>query len=79
MIVPDGSQIGGSEDAILPPSRGYFETAPVVYTNDLEVSSATGGTGATGAAWQDTMTTCISYDLGHLIVSNGEHYVSYGS
>ena len=79
MIVPDGSQIGGTEDAILPPSRGYFETAPVVYRSDLEVSSDTGGTGATSTAWQDTMTTCISYDLGHLIVSNGEHYVSYGT
>ena len=32
-----------------------------------------------GVAWQDTMTTVISYDLGHLVVSNGDHYVSYGS
>jgi hypothetical protein len=29
------------------------------------------------AVWVDTMTTIISYDLGHLVVANGEHYVSY--
>jgi hypothetical protein len=77
MIVPDGSQIAGASgsDGGIPPSWGYFQTTPPVYGSDLHITTP----GVTGVAWQDTMTTVISYDLGHLVVSNGDHYVSYGS
>jgi hypothetical protein len=62
-------------DGGIPPSWGYFQTTPPVYASNLSISTA----GVTGVGWQDTMTTVISYDLGHLVVSNGDHYVSYGS
>ena len=77
MIVPDGSQMAGASgtDGGIPPSWGYFQTTPPVYASNLSISTA----GVTGVGWQDTMTTVISYDLGHLVVSNGDHYVSYGS
>jgi len=77
MIVPDGSQMKTptGTDGGIPPSWGYFQTTPPVYSSSLSIGTA----GVTGTAWQDTMTTVVSYDLGHLVVSNGDHYISYGS
>ena len=74
MIVPDGSQHSGTFDPDEPPSRGYFETAPATYNADLSF----GSTGAVNySTWQDTQVTAVSYDFGHLLVANGEHFVSY--
>lgn len=54
---------------------GYHAvTTPAVY--DATIAQTTAKV-VNPAVWVDTMTTIISYDLGHLVVSNGDHYVSY--
>ena len=54
---------------------GYHAvTTPAVY--DATIAQTTAKV-VDSSKWVDTMTTIVSYDLGHLVVSNGDHYISY--